>query len=317
MHSLPPRISFYGFEIKGAPRGALFYAHFQCVSNVFLCPQQLYAVIRFAFLFLKLFVTLSALSAQERATTASGKQVVLYADGTWKPLSAIPAGARLELPAVEAGNEVVHHTGFSLLYNETHEQAAWVGYVLRASQLGDGVERKDNFRVDPKIATGSATPNDYRRSGYDRGHLAPAADLAWSDAAMDDSFYMSNMSPQVPGHNRGVWKRLEEHVRDWARASDSLYVITGPILKPGLPTIGSNNVSVPEAYFKAIFHYQGEASKCIAFIVPNEASSEPLQHFAVNVDSVEQITGLDLFYAVEDELEEQIEATLCLPCWSW
>ncbi len=274
-------------------------------------------MIRISFIFLKLFFALSALSAQERATTASGKQVVLYEDGTWKPLAAIPAGARLELPATDEPHAVIHHTGFSLLYSETHEQAAWVGYVLRRNQLGKGVKRKDNFRADPKVPTGSATLADYRRSGYDRGHLAPAADLAWSEASMDDSFYMSNMSPQLPGHNRGVWKRLEEHVREWARSSDSLYVITGPVLKPDLPTIGPNQVSVPEAYFKAIFHYQGEESKCIAFIVPNEASSKPLQHFAVNVDSVEQITGLDLFYAVEDELEKQIEATLCLPCWSW
>lgn len=274
-------------------------------------------MIRISVIFLKLFLTLSALSAQERATTASGKQVILYDNGTWQPLSAVPAGARLELPATIDPNDIIHHTGFSLLYSETHEQAAWVGYVLRASQLGGGVERKDNFKADPKVSTGSATPNDYRRSGYDRGHLAPAADLAWSEASMDDSFYMSNMSPQLPGHNRGVWKRLEELVRDWAGDSDSLYVITGPILKPGLPTIGPNEVSVPEAYFKAIFHYQGEQSKCIAFIVSNEASSEPLQRFTVNVDSVEQITGLDLFYAVEDELEKQIEATLCLPCWSW
>lgn len=274
-------------------------------------------MIRISFIFLKLFLTLSALSAQERATTASGKQVVLYDNGTWQPLSAVPAGARLELPATIDQHAIIHHTGFSLLYSETHEQAAWVGYVLRASQLGGGVERKDNFKADPKVVTGSATPNDYRGSGYDRGHLAPAADLAWSEASMDDSFFMSNMSPQLPGHNRGVWKRLEELVRDWASDSDSLYVITGPILKPGLPTVGPNEVSVPEAYFKAIFHYQGEQSKCIAFIVPNEASSEPLQRFAVNVDSVEQITGFDLFYAVEDELEKQIEAMLCLPCWSW
>lgn len=262
-------------------------------------------------------MTLSSLSAQERAITTSGKHVILYDDGTWKAASPLREGARLDFAAIQERDEIIHHTGFSLLYSEEHEQAVWVGYVLRASDLEAGVKRKDNFRTDPKITTGSASPNDYRRSGYDRGHLAPAADLAWSEASMDDSFYMSNMSPQVPGHNRGVWKRLEEQVREWARSSDSLYVITGPILNPGLPTIGSNGVSVPEAYFKAVFHYNGFDSKCIAFIVPNEASSEPLQKFAVNVDSVEQITGLDLFYAVDDALEEQIEATLCLPCWTW
>jgi endonuclease G len=91
-------------------------------------------------------------------------------------------------------------------------------------------KRKDNFRSDPKVKTGSAALSDYKGSGYDRGHLAPAADFKWSATAMSESFYMSNMSPQVPGFNRGIWKNIESTVRNWAVENDEIYIVTGPVL---------------------------------------------------------------------------------------
>jgi hypothetical protein len=112
--------------------------------------------------------------------------------------------------------QIISHTAYLLSYNEEHEQANWVAYMLTSSKLGSGLERSNRFLEDPLVASGTATNADYAKSGYDRGHLAPAADMSWSMQVMQESFYYSNMSPQLPGFNRGIWKKLEEKVRDWA-----------------------------------------------------------------------------------------------------
>ena len=118
------------------------------------------------------------------------------------------------LPSQQSNGQIVHHANYTLQYNEEHEQASWVAYRLTSHHLQNpSTKRKDNFRSDPKVKTGSATLSDYKGSGYDRGHLAPAADFKWSSTAMSESFYMSNMSPQVPGFNRGIWKKLESKIR--------------------------------------------------------------------------------------------------------
>jgi endonuclease G len=125
------------------------------------------------------------------------------------------------------------------------------------------------------------------------------------------------MSPQVPAFNRGIWKKLEELVREWAIENESIYIVTGPILKKGLPAIGSNQVSVPEFYYKVILDYTEPEIKGIGFIMPNAASKEALSTFAVSIDSVESITGIDFFPRLENEEETIIESLVCVPCWSW
>ena len=107
-------------------------------------------------------------------------------------------------------------------------------------------KRKDNFRLDPVIKTGSAILADYKGSGYDRGHLPPAGDMAWSKEAMSESFFLTNMSPQVPALNRGMWRILEEQIRTWALKEQELYIITGTIIRPNYKTIGPNKVTVPQ-----------------------------------------------------------------------
>ncbi|MFZ9657177.1 MAG: DNA/RNA non-specific endonuclease, partial [Crocinitomicaceae bacterium] len=154
----------------------------------------------------------------------------------------------LACPSLHPGEIILSHTAYSFSYNEEHEQANWVAYLLTKTHLGSGVERSDRFMEDPIVSTGTATNADYAKSGYDRGHLAPAADMSWSETVMQESFYYSNMSPQLPGFNRGIWKRLEEQVRTWAEFYDSIYVVTGPVLSPELPKIGPNQVSVPKYY---------------------------------------------------------------------
>ena len=213
---------------------------------------------------------------------------------------------------------LIDRPGYALGYIEYHEQAAFVIYKLTAREaLTKEALRTNRFRSDPKIPTGSATTADYRRSGYDRGHLAPAADMAFSVQTMADSFFMSNMSPQKPAFNRGIWKRLEEQVRQIAIREKAIYVVTGPILpKKKTVTIGANQVTVPTHYYKVIFDLT-PPRKMIGFILPNEGSNRPLEDFAVTVDAVEKATGLDFFSALPKSVQEKLEGSLAISSWSW
>jgi endonuclease G len=212
---------------------------------------------------------------------------------------------------------VIKHLGYAFQYSEKHEQAFWVGYELTKKETEKAFERTDEFIPDPAVSTGTATVADYAKSGYDRGHLAPAADMGWSQQAMAESFYFSNMSPQEPGFNRGIWKNLEEQVRTWAKAYDSIYVVTGPVLKDGLVQLGPNGVSIPKYYYKVILDNTGDDAKAIGFLMPNQASKEPLEKFAVSVDQVEQETGIDFFNKLPDSRENAFEKEVCIPCWTW
>ena len=223
----------------------------------------------------------------------------------------------LELPLHSMSDQIIRHLAYTLCYNEQHEQATWVAYELTRSETQKAVERSNKFMIDPLVKTQSATNLDYKDSGYDRGHLAPAADMGWSTESMKESFYYSNMSPQLPAFNRGIWKQLEEKVRDWAIAEDTLLVVTGPVLRDGLPAIGINSVSIPEYYYKVLLDFTGKSHKGIGFILPNRAGSSPLQSYAVSIDSVEKVTGIDFFYALVDKQENELEHALCLPCWEW
>jgi endonuclease G len=205
-------------------------------------------------------------------------------------------------PLAHTSDTILVYTGFDLGYNEQFEQAAWVAYVLTREEIESGsIERSDNFRADTSIRTGSASPADYRRSGFDRGHLAPAGDMKWDQLAMSESFLMSNMSPQVPAFNRGIWRRLETEVRNWAIEKDSLYVITGPIFSPADSLIGDNGVGVPAFYFKVLVDLSPPDHDMIAFLLPNKGSSEELMRFAMSVDSLEGISEYDFFAEAADQ----------------
>lgn len=260
------------------------------------------------------------LFGQQVAITAEGKKVLLQKDGTWTwtdenmPFS---TPKNIELPALHPGDSCIVHLAYSLVYSEPHEQAKWVAYTLTTEETIKKVERSDRFIVDPKVLTGTATNADYKNSGYDRGHLAPAADMSWDQCVMNESFYFSNMSPQMPSFNRGVWKKLEEQVRNWAIESDSLHIVTGPVLTDHLPAIGKNKVAVPTYFYKVVLVYNDSVAKSIGFILPNEGSVNDLQTFTVSVDSVESYTGIDFFPALPDVLESAVESQRCLSCWSW
>ncbi len=216
------------------------------------------------------------------------------------------------LPGTRHG-EMVHHRYFSLSYSESHEQAEWVAYALTRKMLnGPKVERTDWFEEDPAISTGSAHYEDYRSTGFTRGHLIPAADMAFSDDAMEDSFLMSNISPQDRHFNMGIWRELEETTRDWVRKNGHLYIISGPVLKNvSSQKIGKNGVSVPGAFFKVIVSDHAGSEKGVGFLIPNAISDQPLSTYMVTIDEVENATGLDFnTFLFEDDKEEKIESSL-------
>lgn len=201
----------------------------------------------------------------------------------------------------------VEHQAYQLDYNEQTEQANWVFYEVTRAELTGSLERSDNFRRDPKVRSLSAGPNDYRHSGYDRGHLAPAADMRFSSAAMSQCFYMSNMSPQSPGFNRGIWRSLEAQVRAWAYADGELYVVTGPLFIE-LEGELSGGVDIPSHFFKVLLDWDGEELRTVAFVLPNAKSSRSLSFFEVPIDEVERLSGFDFFSALPDSLETLVEA---------
>ena len=224
---------------------------------------------------------------------------------------------QLELPKFAPSDQIVHHSNYTLNYSELHEQAEWVAYTLSSSDVYGSVGRTNDFRADPKVKTGSASLSDYKGSGYDRGHLAPAGDMKSTYTAMSESFYMSNMSPQKPGFNRGIWKKLEGNVRNWASDNGEIYVVTGPILSGSYPSIGSNQVSIPNYYYKVILDYKEPEIKGIGFVLPHQKSSSSIQSFAVTIDEVERKTGIDFFHTLPDDVEEQIESDVTLNKWSF
>jgi endonuclease G len=193
---------------------------------------------------------------------------------------------------ISKDNQIVEHLGFTLSYNETCEQANWVRYVLTPANLEDkDLERKSYFKQDIMIEDYSAKHEDYTRTGYDRGHLKPAGDELYSQRRKDATFIMSNVAPQYPGFNRGIWKRLEEYVRETAIESDSIIVVTGGILDDSLNTIDSN-ICIPTNFYKVLFIYNDGKCKKEAYIMPNTSSKHPISTYKVDMRVLEIKAGL-------------------------
>ena len=205
--------------------------------------------------------------------------------------------------------------GFSLGYSFKYRQAVWVSYTLTAKNLqARQVRRRDKFKPDPQVKFRPVRPGEYSRSGYDKGHLAPAADMTYSMPSMKNSFFMTNISPQLPGCNRGIWKRLETQVRRWALKEEKIHIITGPVFAENPATMGKSKIPVPEAFYKVILDLT-PPMKMIGFIVPNQTSRNRIFSFTVSVDEVERVTGYDFFSELDDELENRLEKFSDISLW--
>lgn len=227
------------------------------------------------------------------------------------------------LPKTTDKEEIINHLAMSLVYSEQHEQAKWVAHIILPDIINGKEGRTNDFREDSLIKTGSATEKDYFLKekkedgtyvydgfGYDRGHLAPSADFKWSKKALSESYLYSNMSPQLGDFNRGKWGDLEDIFRGYIvmNQNTQLYVVSGPLLNDSLPAIerGVNKVSIPNYYFKVIVDLTN--NKAIGFIMPNKKIEYPLSSFALSINEVEKATGIDFFFALDDDLEEKLES---------
>ncbi len=217
---------------------------------------------------------------------------------------------------VHSSEEIIKRKNYTLNYNEDHEVANWVSYELDHKKLQNCTKRNDNFRPDPLVSTGSAVDNDYKGSGFDRGHLLPAGDMKHNKEAMSDTFYFSNMTPQPANFNRGVWAKLENMMRSWGLKYGKIWIITGPLLRDNLAFIGSrNHVSVPEQYFKVILREQDNSYEGIGFLMSTSVPSNNLQDYATSIDAIEELTGFDFFEFLEDSTEEEVEGNPSLMNW--
>ncbi len=229
-----------------------------------------------------------------------------------------PVSERFYLPKGDGTCQLIHHRFFSLCYDEDKEVPRWVAYSLTASSLrAKNVSRSNDYRPDTAIPTASADPYDYRRSGYDRGHLVAAADRAFSREAMSETFLMSNIAPQDHLFNSGIWRELEQNTRRWAKQKGKLYVIIGPIYSDKEPKrIGRNGVAVPDAFFRVLLNPREGAMEGTAFVIPNLVSDKPLSDYQMSIDSVESLTRLDFFdELLTDSLEEAVESRFSTSAW--
>ena len=219
-------------------------------------------------------------------------------------------------PKGQSENIIKHHY-YTLSYSEEHEQAEWVQYKLQPHLFDKNISRTNNFRKDPFVKALSAQLTDYKSSGYDRGHLAPAGDMKYNINAMSESFYLSNISPQNPSFNRRIWRMIENKFRDWASEYGELIIITAGVLhQEQLDTIGENNISVPKYYYKVAIDPSNH-KRNIALLIENKSSKEPIVNYVVSIDSLESFTGIDFFHHLDKDIQNEIESQTHIGLWNW
>ena len=230
---------------------------------------------------------------------------------------------KVGLPKLETSDVLINHKAMSLVYSEKDEQPKWVAHII-TTDIRNGTEgRSNDFRTDPLVITGTALETDYFLTtsnpdgtpkfdgfGYDRGHLAPSADFRWSAQALSESYYYSNMSPMLADFNRESWAKLEDLFRSYIynNPETQLYMVTGPVLNDDLPKIprALNNVTIPNQFFKVALDLKNQ--NVIAFILPNAKNENPLTSYAVSIDDVESLTGIDFYHQLPDDLESKLES---------
>jgi len=216
------------------------------------------------------------------------------------------------------GEILVSHVGYSASYNPLTRIPNWVAYELTKEETMGTVKRDSRFYNDPSIPLNlQATFDDYRNEDrWDKGHMAPAGDMKWSEQAMLESCYFTNICPQNRNLNNGDWKSLEEKCRSWAQKYGNINIICGPIIgtmRNG--TLGKNQVVIPDAFFKIIMVKKSEQYEGVAFVFENKAGHRDLFDYAMSIDSVELITGLDFFGQLQNEIENEMESDFNKSFW--
>lgn len=214
--------------------------------------------------------------------------------------------------------EMLNYPGFNVYFSHKHHQPYYSAWILTPEHAASqAYSRSNNFRADAYV-DGSAKVSDYRRSGFDRGHMAPSGDFRFDEKAQNATFYLTNISPQRKELNTKTWANLEEQCRSWAKRDSTLIIVTGPILNDYLTnTIGSTGVTVPDRYFKVVLAPYANPPRAIGFIMPNGPVQGGVQATAVTVDQVEEITGFDFFSSLPDEIENEVESQARYSKWQY
>lgn len=227
--------------------------------------------------------------------------------------------ARAAIPSIPASipSQVKEYTGFTVSFNKDNGTPNWSAWELTADESQGETSRKgQRFWQDEDIA-GCPVTADYKHSGYDHGHLCPAADMKWSQQAMQDCFSMANIAPQDHALNSKAWSSLEKRCRTWARRDGALLICAGPIYEPSdTQRIGENRVRVPSAFFKVIVAPYLDKPRGIAFVYPNQNSPGNMALYAMSIDDVEKLTGFDFFPTLPKEMQDKVEAQSSLREWS-
>lgn len=211
-----------------------------------------------------------------------------------------------------ASLHLVEYSGYYLMFHEEWKLPLWVKYELTAKETdGNAVRDGKNFKQDRNLYVEQAANDDYRNSGWSRGHMAPAADFKWSEDAMQETFYFTNCCPQNQSLNAGQWNTLEEKVRGWANKFGSVQVVTGPLLFGNEYGSIGNSVLVPDAFFKAVL----SDDQGIAFIMYNRAENDNMQKCAISIDMLESLSGIDLFKDMDNSREARLESSFDLKYW--
>lgn len=220
------------------------------------------------------------------------------------------------ITAPETNEHIVNYKAMTISFNPKFHIPNWVSWELTGEETNGQVPREKKFFCDESVP-GCADDWDYSYSGYDRGHMIPAADAKWDKTAMKETFYMTNICPQAKSLNTGAWKRLEEKCRIWAQADSSIFIVCGPIVSDKFKEyLGDSRVAVPKRFFKVILSPYSNPPRGIGFIMPNAKVPGGMQAAAVTIDSVEAVTGHDFFASLPDSIESQVESQCRFHKWS-
>lgn len=225
----------------------------------------------------------------------------------------------LEIPRLEQSRkeQIIRHEGYTVSYNSDFKIANWVAWDLTKEEAqSKKAVRTNNFVPDPEAKGATAYDEDYKGTGFDRGHLAPAADMKWSAKAMRESFYFSNICPQNKNLNKGVWNSLEQKSRQWSMKYDTLLIVAGPVIQKDMRRLGKNRVGVPSHFYKVICTMSDGNYEGIGFLFENtEHKNVSLIDYAIPIDSVEKVTGIDFFYLIPERKQKKMESEINISKW--
>ncbi|MBQ7635214.1 MAG: DNA/RNA non-specific endonuclease [Bacteroidaceae bacterium] len=218
-------------------------------------------------------------------------------------------------PLDGVSEQIVRKKAYIVSYNKDTKIPNWVAWHLTSEHTDGPIGRTNAFYEDDAVPAPRATIEDYKGSGWSRGHMCPAGDNKWDAEAMIQSFSLINVCPQDASLNSGLWNSFEIDCRNWAKRFGDIFIICGPVFFRGKhETIGSNDVYVPEAFFKVVLCLNG-TPKGMGIVVKNNSNTKKRDLYFNSIDQVERITGMDFFPMLPDEIENEVESNIDLDLW--